>query len=82
MNDTLPEAQKYLDELYKKFSGEEKIIIALGMYDAARDIIISSLPPNLSRKEMLTELFLRFYKDDFTEEQIKDILNHIDKNVQ
>jgi len=82
MNDTLPEAQKYLDELYKKFSGEEKIIMASGMYDAARDIIISSLPPNLSRKEMLTELFLRFYKDDFTEEQIKDILNHIDKNVQ
>jgi len=82
MNDTLPEAQKYLDELYKKFSGEEKIIMASGMYDATRDIIISSLPPNLSRKEMLTELFLRFYKDDFTEEQIKDILNHIDKNVQ
>jgi hypothetical protein len=79
MNDTLPETQRILDELYKKFSGEEKILIASGMFDVARQIVLSSLPNKLSKKEKLKALILRFYKDDFTEKQIEDIFKKIEK---
>ena len=81
MNDTLPEAQEFLDNLYKKFSGEQKILMASGMFDAARKIILSSLPKNLSKKEKIKALLLRLYEDDFSKKQMEEILATVDKKL-
>ncbi|MCC7093234.1 MAG: hypothetical protein IT277_03480 [Ignavibacteriaceae bacterium] len=54
-----------INQIYLKKTGEEKILIALKMFETARDIVISSLPKDLSDKELKKELFLRFYGDEF-----------------
>ena len=74
MNDTSPETAAYLDDIYKNKSGEEKLLMALSMYETARELVIASLAPGLSKKELVKELFLRFYGNDFNEEEKKKIL--------
>lgn len=81
MNDTLKEAQEFQNKLLDEFSGEEKVLMAAGMFDAAKQIIISSLPDNLSKKEILKEIFLRFYEDDFSKSEINNIMKAIDKKI-
>ncbi len=82
MNDTLKEAEEFQNNLYKKFTGEEKLLMASNIFDAAREIVISSLPEGLSNKEIISYLFLRFYKDDFTETQREAILNEINNKIE
>ncbi|MBV6421036.1 MAG: hypothetical protein DAHOPDDO_02305 [Ignavibacteriaceae bacterium] len=65
MNDTSPRIEEMINQIYLKKTGEEKILIALKMFETARDIVISSLPNDLSDKELKKELFLRFYGDEF-----------------
>ncbi len=65
MNDTTPEIQNKLNKIYNNKSGEERLLIALKMFETARDIVLSSLPKNLSDKDLRRELFLRFYGNDF-----------------
>ena len=67
MTDTTLEIQNKLNEIYKNKSGEEKLLIALKMFETARDIVLSSLPENLSDTQIRKELFLRFYGNDFNE---------------
>lgn len=50
MNDT-PEAKKIQDELFSKLTGSQRIEMASGMFDAARQIVLASLPKDLSKKE-------------------------------
>jgi len=79
MNDTSPEIQKKIDEIYKNKSGEERLLIALSMFETARELVIASFPKELSEKERRRELFLRFYGNDFSwseKEKIIKILCH------
>jgi hypothetical protein len=75
MNDTAPEIQEKINEIYKNKSGEEKLLIALSMFETARELVISSLPNNLSDKELRKELFLRFYGNDFSAVEKEKILS-------
>lgn len=75
MIDTSPEIQNKLDQIYKNKSGEEKLLIALKMFETARDIVISSLPKNLSDKEIRKELLLRFYGNEFDNKTKTEILS-------
>jgi hypothetical protein len=75
MNDTAPEIQEKINEIYKNKSGEEKLLIALSMFETARELVISSLPNNLSDKELRKELFLRFYGNDFGAVEKEKILS-------
>ena len=74
MNDTAPEIQDKIDDIYKNKSGEEKLLIALSMFETTREIVISSLPKNLSEKELRKALFLRFYGNDFSVDEKEKIL--------
>jgi len=76
MIDTAPEMQDKIDDIYKNKSGEEKLLIALSMFETAREIVISSLPNNLSKKELQKALFLRFYGNDFSTTEKEKILNN------
>ena len=77
MNDTSPWAKKIQDELFAKLSGEERLLMGLEMFETARKIVLSSFPPNLSEDEIRERLFLRFYENDFTEEEKKRILANL-----
>ncbi|HNF14669.1 MAG TPA: hypothetical protein PK453_13445 [Leptospiraceae bacterium] len=79
MNDTSPEIEQMLQERYMKMTGEERVMIATSMYDTAREIVLSSLPPNLTEKEKRVQLFLRFYGNDFSDEEKEKIVNHLMK---
>ena len=77
MKDTSFEIQKKIDEIYKNKSGEEKLLIALSMFETARELVISSLPNNLSDKELRKALFLRFYGNDFNVNEKEKILTNL-----
>ena len=77
MSDTAPEIRDMMDKIYKNKSGEEKVLIALSMFETARKIVLSSLPPNLSEKEIRKELFLRFYGNDFNEKERDKIISNL-----
>ena len=77
MNDTTPEIQEKIDYIYRNKTGEEKLLIALNMFETARELVISSLPNNLSEKELRRELFLRFYGNDFSKSEKEKILKNL-----
>ena len=77
MNDTSPEIKEKIEEIYKNMSGEEKLLIALSMFETARELVIASLPEELSEKERRKELFLRFYGNDFDQEEKEKIIKSI-----
>jgi hypothetical protein len=76
MNDTTPEIENKLNQIYLSKSGEEKLLIALQMFETAKKIVISSMPKNLSDSDFRRELFLRFYGDDFSKKERENILSH------
>jgi len=77
MNDTIPEIQDKIDDIYKNKTGEEKLLIALSMFETAREIVISSLPNNLTERELRKALFLRFYGNDFSVDEKEKILSNL-----
>lgn len=63
MIDTTPEAQKILHERYMQMTGEQRMLIGMQMFESAREIVISSLPKNISEQEKRYLLCKRFYGD-------------------
>ncbi|HEX8652775.1 MAG TPA: hypothetical protein VF708_18305 [Pyrinomonadaceae bacterium] len=61
MNDTSPEIEEMVREMMMKRSGEERFVMGALMFDAARELIIASLPQNLSPQEFKQRLFERIY---------------------
>ncbi len=75
MKDTSFEIQDKIDDIYKNKSGDKKLLIALSMFETARELVISSLPNNLSDKELRKALFLRFYGNDFSVNEKEKIIS-------
>lgn len=69
MEDTTPEVKKIFRELLMSRSEEERMIMCAEMFDSAREVIIASLPKDLSEKELKRQIFERTYgyplPDDF-----------------
>ncbi len=61
MKDTSPEIEKLQFEMIMKRASNERIAIACEMFMAAREIIISSLPKNLSEREFKEQIYERIY---------------------
>lgn len=65
MLDTTPEFQQFVDEQYRCLTPGERVSLCTEMFDAARGLAESSLPPGLGeyeRKRWITE---RFYGAEF-----------------
>ena len=65
MLDTTPEFQRFVDEQYRRLTPGERVRLCTEMFDAARSLAESSLPPALGeyeRKRWITE---RFYGAEF-----------------
>ena len=61
MNDTSPEIEVKVREMIMARSNEERFIMGARMFDAARDIILASLPQDLPEAELKARLFERIY---------------------
>ncbi|WP_150107283.1 hypothetical protein [Pedosphaera parvula] len=61
MNDTTPEIEQKVREMIMSRSGEERFIMGARMFSAAREMILASLPKDLSSDERKKLLFERVY---------------------
>ena len=61
MNDTSPEIEKKIHEMMMARSGAERLTMGSSMFDAARRIVLASLPKDLSDEELKRRLFERIY---------------------
>jgi hypothetical protein len=70
MNDTSPEMERIVTERYRRMSPDERVKIASSMFETARKIIESSLPPDMSRRERRLAFARRLYEGELPEEAL------------
>lgn len=77
MNDTTLAAEKKFQGLLMRRSAEERLAMGCSMFDASKQIVISSLKESLREiplGDLKKEIFLRFYGHEFDDNQKKKIL--------
>ena len=61
MNDTSPEIERRFRQMIMARSGAERLIMGASMFDAARAIVLASLPKDLPEEDLKQKLFERIY---------------------
>lgn len=61
MTDTSPEIAELVRQKLMARSGEERFLMGVRMFDAAREMVLASLPAGLSTEELKHQLFQRLY---------------------
>ena len=67
MNDTSSEMEAIVTERYRRMSPDERMKIASAMFETARAIVESSLPPNLDGRERRLAFARRLYGGELPE---------------
>ena len=65
MRDTTPDFQRFVDAQYQRLTPGERVRLCTEMFDAARVLVESSLPPGLSQYERKRRITERFYGYQF-----------------
>jgi len=68
MTDTPKEIRRKQLEMMKKLSPDRRIELACEMFQTARDLIIASLPKDLSEEEFKRQLYFRTYGEHLPED--------------
>ena len=71
MNDTPPEIAEMVRARLMSLSGETRFIMGVQMFEAARTMILASLPPGLSEVERKQLLFERVYGEKLPLSEVK-----------
>jgi hypothetical protein len=61
MTDTAPEIAEIVRKKLMARSGEERFLMGVRMFEAAREMALASLPVGLSAEELKRQLFQRLY---------------------
>ncbi|MGH7950995.1 MAG: hypothetical protein ACREFE_03615 [Limisphaerales bacterium] len=61
MTDTAPEIAEMVRQKLMSHSGEERFLMGVRMFEAAREMALASLPAGLSPEELKRRLFQRLY---------------------
>ena len=61
MNDTSPEIAKLVRQKLMARSGSERFVMGARMFDAARAMVLASLPAGITQDEQKRQLFQRIY---------------------
>lgn len=61
MNDTSPEIAELVRQKLMARSSAERFVMGTRMFDAARAVVLASLPQELSPPELKRQLFERLY---------------------
>lgn len=77
MNDTNPEIQRKLEDLYSKLTPEERFSKMLSLCQTVREIIISQLPEGLSETDKRKRLFEIYYSQDYSKEEFQKLKNKL-----
>jgi len=72
MKDTSPEIEKLQIEMMINFSPEKRIALGCEMFMAARELIIASLPKNLSEREFKKQYYQKMYGEPLPADFFKD----------
>ncbi len=72
MKDTSFEIEKIQFEMMMNLSANKRIELGSEMFMAARELIISSLPANLSNREMKKAYFNKMYGESLPDDFFKD----------
>jgi hypothetical protein len=64
MNDTNPEVAALLRQKLLERSGAERIMMASGMFEAAKAMVLASFPPDLNEIEVKRRLVERIYGEE------------------
>lgn len=75
MNDTATEIDAVVAERYRHMSPIERMQIASSMFDTARAIVESSLPPGLTRRDRRLAFAKRMYGDELPESALRAYAN-------
>lgn len=67
MNDTDPKVEAMVRARYAAMTPLQRLEIASSMFDTARAIVASSLPPGLTREQRRYAIAKRFYGDELSE---------------
>ena len=81
MHDTPAHMTEKLCEMMQSKTPQDRLEMTWSMYRTSKNLMISYIKkknPNITNTELKQEIFLRFYKNDFNEEQIKKILAHLE----
>jgi hypothetical protein len=71
MNDTPAKFSVVVRERHARMSADERMQIASDMFDTARNIIESSLPETLSRRDRRLAVARRMYNDELPEAALR-----------
>ena len=61
MTDTSPEIAQRVREMLMARSNEERFMMGVRSFEAARQVVLASLPKNLSPEEFKRQLYQRIY---------------------
>ena len=64
MTDTPPEIAQMVREMLLARSGEERLLMGAGMFEAAREMVLASFPESLSLAEKKRLLYKRIYGEE------------------
>jgi hypothetical protein len=85
MNDTSPEMERKMMEMIMTKSPIERVMMGCSMYETSKQLIIEGIlrqNPGISKVKLRQEIFLRFYRDDFTPSQRDKILEHLERTTR
>lgn len=71
MKDTPPEIEKLQFEMMMRLSPNQRIAMACQIFMAAREMIIASIPKNLSEREFKKQLYERTYGEPLPEDFLR-----------
>lgn len=61
MTDTEPDVARKFYEMIMSRSGEERFMMGIRSFEAARAMVLASLPQNMPERDLKHRLFERFY---------------------
>lgn len=65
VNDTPPEVNRFIHQKIMDLSGERRFLMGFSMLASARELILSSLPPDLTYSDRMLALYFRLYGHPF-----------------
>jgi hypothetical protein len=79
MNDTDPKIAELVRQRLLERSGAERVMMASGMFEAAKAMVLASLPTGLTEIEIKTLLVERFYGDEIDTQGFVEHLRSLER---
>ena len=82
MNDTTPEMEEKMREMMATKTPDERLQMSYSMHATSKLLVTHAIlreNPSISKLDLKKELFLKFYKDDFSLEEREKILAYFDE---